>query len=175
MLHTIEYVRVPSTSSQEASVSSCYTPSVANEHNPSPSTSPAFDSSDASSNNLHRASFRRRPSTGKPLIDAGRSEEARPFIRLPGDGDSCEQKPSEVQGMLDFLQDKGKGMTGHRIALEILGIVPLPLSADTFGWLQQNSSADDFIADQGEFSGYRRSIPYRERDDPPDSDISSLP
>ena len=161
-------IRDPSTSSLEASDSSCYTPSVANDSNSLPTTT-AVDS-DASFD-FHQASFRRRPSANC----ADRWETESPLISLPRDDTSCKQKPSEVQGMLDFLQDRGKGMTGQCIALEILGFVPLPMSAETSGWLQQNSSAEDSIADQGGFSRYSQNIPYNEQDDPPDSDISSLP
>ena len=49
---------------------------------------------------------------------------------------------SEVRGMLQFLQRNGRGPDPPS-AFVVTGTTLLPLSADSFGWLQQDSSEED--------------------------------
>ena len=82
------------------------------------------------------------------------------------------QETSEVMGMLSFLRDKGKGQQGTSAVLEITDVIPLPLSAETNGWLQQDSEEDS----SNEAGSVRqRIIPIRELDDPPDGSLRELP
>jgi len=54
---------------------------------------------------------------------------------------------SEVVGLLSFLQNKGKGQKLPGPSLAVIGTVPLQLSAETIGWVQQDS-ADDATQEQ---------------------------
>ena len=73
---------------------------------------------------------------------------------------------SEVRGMLQFLRDNDRGRDPPS-AFVVTGTTPLPLSADTFGWLQQDSIEED--------DSYQMQIPYPEQDDPPDIHVDQLP
>lgn len=174
-LFSDEEHRAPYTLPQSASDSSSYTILDSARHSKSFHSLALHEGENIDANShidYFHSRFSDHTNNGLSFTGMNKPEAARPFIMLQGEGDSRLHQPSEVQGMLAFLQDKAKGMTGKHLSLETLGIVPLPLSADTFGWMQQDSSAEDSIVDQGEVAGHDQCIPYCEQDDPPDSPIS---
>ena len=71
--------------------------------------------------------------------------------------------------MLTYLSSHGKGthlIEHSRPVVEVTQEIPLWLSAETSGWLQQNSMDSD-----SEDTSRSRSldIPFRKQDDPPDT------
>ena len=72
--------------------------------------------------------------------------------------------PNEVLGMLSFLRELGKGHSTTAAILTVTGTVSMPLLADTFGWLQQDSDENQTLA-----TGSSSAIPLKEQDDPPDA------
>ena len=79
---------------------------------------------------------------------------------------------SEVRSMLSFLRSQGKGSNPHRQNnLVVQREIILPLSANTFGELQQDSQEQSV----GQSQEFHSAIPIRELDEPPDSYADSLP
>ena len=72
--------------------------------------------------------------------------------------------------MLTYFQRRGKGRD-PRSQLTLTATVPLPLSADTMGWLQQDST-EEYSQSSSRSSNL---IPFPEQDDPPDSYADWLP
>ena len=73
--------------------------------------------------------------------------------------------------MLQFLQREGRGRD-LLSALTVTGTTSLPLSADTFGGLQQDSTDDE---DSSQVLWVSTQIPFSEQDDPPDPHEYLLP
>ena len=83
--------------------------------------------------------------------------------------------PSEVLAMLDFLSHRGNGahLRGQaRPILEVTREIPMCLSAETRGWLQQSSNDGD---SQKSLESDDSDIPFSEQDDPPDPSDELLP
>ena len=85
--------------------------------------------------------------------------------------DSSPKVVSEVRDMLQFLQREGRGRD-LLSALTVTGTTSLPLSADTFGGLQQDSTDDD---DSSHALWVSTQIPFSEQDDPSDPHEYLLP
>ena len=78
---------------------------------------------------------------------------------------SAVHQRSEVRSMLSFLRSQGKGSSPHRQnILVVQREIILPLSANTFGEMQQDSQ-EQLVGQSQEFHS---AIPIRELDDPPD-------
>jgi len=79
---------------------------------------------------------------------------------------------SEVLGMLAFLRVRDKGNLPRRqTQFEVEREISMPLSAETFGWMQQDSQEALSVL----LTEHRQTIPIRELDNPPDSSDTLLP
>ena len=72
-------------------------------------------------------------------------------------------------GILSFLERMGRRSAS---TLLLTGTVPLPLSAETSGWMQQDSTENSWASDEATEG---RCIPFKEQDDPPDEATDPLP
>ena len=103
------------------------------------------------------------PSRGQMYFANSRARTIPPASANPG-------QPNEVSAMLTYLSSRGKG-THHLIShgtpmVVVAQEIPLRLSAETSGWLQQSSMSS---ASDDTFSSSSQEIPFREQEDPPDN------
>ena len=124
---------------------------------------PSSASSAASSATL--ASNTSRSSSPNSFFDHSVGCDSYPLASSP----HHEAPVSEVLGMLSFLERRSRRSESP---LLVTGSVPLPLSAETSGWMQQDS-AENSLASDAATEG--RCIPFKEQDDPPDGDSVQLP